>query len=392
MGARTAVTEASNDMAVADRPAVSRGAASISAPVLAVVLPTFNERENVTAMRDALDAALAGVPFEMVFVDDDSTDGTRERLAELARQDPRVRLVHRIGRRGLATAVCEGILSTVAPYVAVIDADGQHDERVLPEMLRRLRGGEADLVIGTRYAAGGDVGDWDKGRARISVLATRLATLVAKTQLSDPMSGFFALTREAFDSAVRDLSGQGYKILLDICASASHPLRTAEVPYRFRSRQAGESKLDALIVWEYLLLLLDKVVGHLVPARFISFILIGGVGVFVHMAALTLALDLADPGFVVAQSVAAGVAMVFNFFLNNLLTYRDRRLRGVVAVTRGLVSFVAVCAVGAVANVGIANVLFADFSYVWWVAALAGILVGAVWNYAATSLLTWRTR
>lgn len=366
--------------------------AAYDAPVLSVILPTFNERENVGPMRDALDAALAGIAFEMVFVDDDSTDGTRERLIELAAADPRVRMVHRIGRRGLATAVCEGILSTTAPYVAVIDADMQHDERVLPEMLRLLQGGEVSLVVGSRYIAGGGVGDWDAKRVRVSAIATKLANIVAKTPLTDPMSGFFAMTRGAFDSAVRDLSGQGYKILLDICASATHPLRTAEVPYRFRTRQAGDSKLDALIVWEYLLLLLDKMVGHIVPARFISFMLIGGLGVIVHLTVLSVMIGLGSPAFVWAQAIATLLAMVFNFFVNNLLTYRDRRLKGLVKVVRGLVTFVAVCSVGAIANVGIANYLFSDFSYVWWSAGLAGILVGAVWNYAASAMVTWRAR
>ena len=362
------------------------------APILAVVMPTFNEHENVGPMHAALDQALAGIPFEMVFVDDDSTDGTRDRLAAIAAQDPRVRVIHRIGRRGLSTAVVEGILSTTTPFVAVIDADLQHDERMLPKMLEILQTDTADLVVGSRYIEGGGVGEWAKHRVKVSEIATKLATTIAKTDLSDPMSGFFAITRAGFNSAVRDLSGQGYKVLLDICASANPPLRTAEVPYQFRTRQAGESKLDALIIWEYLLLLLDKLVGHVVPARFISFMLIGALGVFVHMAVLTTLIEIGQPAFIWAQSIATGLAMIFNFFVNNLLTYRDRRLKGFIAVTRGLISFVAVCSIGAVANVGIANYLFSGYDYGWVTAGLAGILVGAVWNYAASALVTWRPR
>jgi dolichol-phosphate mannosyltransferase len=301
-------------------------------------------------------------------------------------------VIHRIGRRGLSTAVVEGILSTTTPFVAVIDADLQHDERVLTKMLATLQSGSADLVVGSRYIEGGGVGEWGKNRVRVSEIATRLATTIAKTDLSDPMSGFFAITRAGFNSAVRDLSGQGYKVLLDICASANPPLRTAELPYQFRTRQAGESKLDALIVWEYLLLLIDKLVGHVVPARFISFMLIGGLGVFVHMALLATMIEVGRPSFIWAQSIATVMAMVFNFFVNNLLTYRDRRLKGFVAMTRGLVSFVAVCSIGAIANVGIANFLFSGYSYGWLTAGLAGILVGAVWNYAASALVTWRAR
>ena len=361
-------------------------------PSLSIIIPTFNERDNVKPLYEALCAVPMGLHFEMIFVDDDSTDGTRDRLAELARHDSRVRVIHRIGRRGLATAVTEGMLSTTAPYLAVIDADMQHDERVLPAMIAELRKGGTDLVVGSRYAEGGSIGEWDRQRARVSAVATKLAGFITGSDLDDPMSGFFAITREAFDDAVRDLSGQGYKILLDICASARTPLRVQEISYRFRARQAGESKLDALIVWEYLLLLIDKTIGHIVPARFVSFMAIGALGVLVHMTMLAAIMETSHSSFAWAQAIAASVAMVFNFFVNNILTYRDRRLKGFAALARGLASFVAVCSFGTIANVGIANFLFADYRYGWWLAGLAGIMIGAVWNYAATSLVTWRSR
>lgn len=362
------------------------------APELAVIVPTFNEQENVRALADAVAAALQGIAFEMVFVDDDSTDGTRDVLAQIAAERGNVRVIHRIGRRGLSTAVTEGMLSTTSPYIAVIDADLQHDERVLPQMLALLRDGEADLVVGSRYVDGGGIGDWDAKRAKVSSTATKLAKLITSADITDPMSGFFAITRPALYGAVRDLSGQGYKILLDIAASSSEPLRIREVPYEFRTRQAGESKLDALIVWEYLLLLVDKLVGHIVPARFISFMFIGGLGVFVHMGVLGTMVAIGRPTFFWAQATATGVAMIFNFFVNNTLTYRDRRLKGTFQMLRGLFTFMLVCSIGAIANVGIADYLFSDYHYGWLSAALAGILVGVVWNYAASSVFTWRSR
>ncbi len=360
--------------------------------VLSVVIPTFNERDNVIPICEALAKTLSDIDFEIVIVDDDSTDGTRDQVALLARKNPRIRLIHRIGRRGLSSAVTEGMLSTTTPYLAVIDADLQHDERILPEMLALVRTGGADLVVGSRYVEGGGIGNWDSKRATVSAVATRLAKLIVKADLSDPVSGFFVISRPAFESAVRGLSGQGYKILLDICASAEKPLRIREVPYQFRLRQAGESKLDALVTWEYLMLLTDKMVGHIVPARFISFTLIGGLGVFVHMATLVTLMGTGVAPFLVAQAVATVVAMVFNFFVNNTLTYRDRRLKGFRAISLGLLSFIAACSIGAFANVGIANYLFSSQKYVWWLAGLAGILVGAVWNYAVTSIVTWRSK
>lgn len=370
----------------------SQNAKSNFAPLISVIIPTFNEFANVSKIAAAIGIALRGRDHEIVFVDDDSFDGTRTEVAKLAAAVPGIRLIHRIGRRGLSTAVTEGMLSTTAPFMVVIDADLQHDENIIPEMLSFLENNTADIVVGSRYIKGGGLGSWDKRRAQISAFATWLAKMVTKSDLSDPMSGFFAITRSAFDNSVRDLSGQGYKILLDICASSKSPLRIQEVAYQFRARQAGESKLDALVTWEYLMLLVDKLVGHALPARFISFSLIGGFGVFVHMVVLSVLLATGLADFVVGQGIATVTAMVFNFFVNNTLTYRDRRLRGVKEVMFGLFSFMLVCSIGAFANVGIANYLFANSHYRWWSAGLAGILLGAVWNYAATSVFTWRVR
>lgn len=380
------------DTALKALPPISALSLAEAPPHLSVVIPTFNERDNIAPMVDAVRAALSNVSFEIIFVDDDSTDGTRDKIAEVSRTNHNVRAIHRIGRRGLATAVVEGMLSSQAPYLAVIDADLQHDERILPQMLLALEDGSADLVVGSRYIAGGSLGSWDDNRAKLSALGTKLAHLITKVDVSDPMSGFFAISRPAFYGAVRNLSGQGYKILVDICASSKQPLRVREIPYEFRTRQAGESKLDALVSWEYLMLLADKLVGHIIPARFISFVFIGGIGTFVHMAILSALIASQAASFLVSQAVATGFAMVFNFFVNNTLTYRDCRLKGAPAILKGLASFVAICSIGAFANVGIASYLYSDQHYVWWSAGLAGIIVGAVWNYATTSIITWRVR
>jgi dolichol-phosphate mannosyltransferase len=253
-------------------------------------------------------------------------------------------------------------------------------------MLTALRADGAELVIASRYTSGGAIGEWDKTRALMSRIATRLSRVVCRQPISDPMSGFFMITAEALDGCVRRLSGKGFKILLDIVASAPAVLRVAEVPYTFRERLYGESKLDSLVMWDFGMLLAEKTIGRYVPVRFFAFTLVGGAGVLVHMAVLA-GLRTAAVGFSNAQAVATVVAMIFNFWLNNLLTYRDRRLRGRRWFT-GLLSFMAACGLGAVANVGIASYLFASHTQ-WVVAALAGIAVGAVWNYAITQLYTW---
>jgi dolichol-phosphate mannosyltransferase len=355
---------------------------------LSLVIPTFNEHDNLDPLLRLLEKALAGVRWEVIFVDDDSADGTAEAVRRLARTSPHIRAVQRIGRRGLSTAVIEGALASSGQYIAVMDADMQHDERLLPQMLHALKTEPLDIVVGSRYVNGGGVGTWDAKRHRMSLFATKLSRVIVKDDLSDPMSGFFMITRPAFESAVRHVSGEGYKVLLDLFASAPSRFRFKELPYEFRTRQFGESKIDSAVLVEYLLLIVDKLVGHIVPARFIMFAMVGASGVIVHFFVLMSLLKLQVTGFSRAQLAATFTAMTTNFFINNLTTYRDRRLKqGKLLI--GLLSFYAVCGVGVVGNVGIARYLFHN-AYSWWAAAGAGILVGTVWNYAASSVFTWR--
>ncbi len=357
---------------------------------LAVVVPTFNEKDNILELISRLEKSLHNVIWEVVFVDDDSPDGTADLVRKLAQVNPNVRCVHRIGRRGLSRAVVEGILATSSPFVAVMDADLQHDETLLPQMLHRLRDEELDIVVGSRYCVGGSVGKWNSTRLSMSRFATMLSRLIVTSPLTDPMSGFFLIRREAFSTAVRRLSGEGYKILLDLFASSPTPFRFAELPYTFRDRVAGESKLDSAVMWEYLLLISDKIFGHILPVRFVLFSLVGFSGLLVHFLCLWSTFRILGLEFIVSQTTATLVAMTSNYALNNVLTYRDRRRRGLKFLT-GLVSFYLICGIGVIANVGVANFVFSR-DYRWWLAGGAGALVGTVWNYAASSIFTWGRR
>ncbi|MEX8517385.1 MAG: glycosyltransferase family 2 protein [Leptothrix sp. (in: b-proteobacteria)] len=354
---------------------------------LAVVIPTFNETDNVEELVRRLHQVLAGVAWEVIFVDDDSPDGTAARLHALSARDKHVRCLRRVGRRGLSSACVEGMLSTGARCLAVMDADLQHDETLLAGMLQVLRQEPIDLVVGTRYMEGGDVSDWQASRQKISSLATSMSQRLLGLSLNDPMSGFFMIRREAFEAAVYGLSSIGFKILVDLVVSSPTPLRIKELPYQFRSRIAGESKLDNRVAWDYLMLLADKTIGRYVPTRLVSFAAIGGFGVLVHLAVLRLALGLLSSPFVEAQTIAVTVAMVGNFFLNNALTYRDQRLKGWRSLV-GLLKFMAACSIGAVANVGVASYIHGGNGN-WLVSGLAGIVVGTVWNYGATAYLVW---
>jgi dolichol-phosphate mannosyltransferase len=282
----------------------------------------------------------------------------------------------------------EGILASSAPYVAVMDADLQHDEQILPQMLDQLRQKRCDLVVGSRYAAGGSIGSWDSKRAKISAFANWLSRVICKVEIADPMSGFFMLKRSVFEAAVRKMSGQGFKILLDLLASSPKEVEVREIPYKFGERHFGESKLDTLVAWEFMMLIADKLVGHIVPVRFALFALIGGLGVLVHFAVLWYAFKVSQLSFDQSQAFAVVVAMTSNFFLNNLFTYRDMRLKGW-RLLRGLLTFYCICALGAFANVGIASYMFAADQR-WWLAGFVGVLIGAVWNYAVSSVFTWK--
>lgn len=364
---------------------------------LAIVLPTLNERDNLAPLVTRLEAALGPDGWEAIFVDDNSPDGTSDAARELALEDRRVRVIQRIGRRGLASAAIEGMLSTAAPYVAVMDADHQHDPELLPKMLAALDTGEVDVAVGSRFVAGGSAAGLSSAtREKGSHLANGLARRLTGVELSDPMSGYFMLPSATLRATADRLSGIGFKILLDILATADEPYRVKEFPLKFAERASGESKLDRTVVFEYLIGLYDRWLGHIIPTRFALFGTIGAAGVVVHMAVLALFLEsfggtfrntVVTP-FEVGQTIAALVAMTFNFVLNNALTYADKRLSGAGALIAGWIKFALTCSIGLLANIGVAAVLV-RYDFNEYVAALAGIVIGSVWNFALSSKFVW---
>jgi dolichol-phosphate mannosyltransferase len=356
---------------------------------LSIVLPTYNEKENVPSVLAALGRALSGIEWEAIFVDDHSPDGTADYVRNLANSNRKIRVVERIGRRGLSSACIEGIMSSAAPYIAVMDADLQHDEAILPKMLERIRNDGLDLVIGSRnLPSGSSMGDFSKRRVWLSDMGNRISRLVCNCDISDAMSGFFIVDRNFFNEIADRLTGSGFKILVDMLASSERAVRVAEIPYRFRKRERGESKLDVSVELEYLFLLVDKVIGNYVPTRFVLFVLVGSLGVVVHLSTLALLYRTAQMPFVTAQALATLVAMTFNFFLNNVVTFRDRRLRGWRFLT-GLLTFYLACSLGALMNVSFAEFLHRHI-VPWYLAGASGTIISSVWNFGVNTILTWR--
>ncbi|MXO71376.1 glycosyltransferase [Altererythrobacter buctensis] len=371
-------------------PAAEVAAPSGAAPLeLAVVMPTLNERGNIAPMVARLEEALGPTGWEAVFVDDNSRDGTADEARRIGRTDPRIRVIQRIGRRGLASAAIEGMCATAAPFVAVMDADHQHDPALLRHMLEAVKSGEADLAYASRFAVGGNAdGLTSKGRENGSRFANAVARKLTGTELSDAMSGFFLLRTDQLRSQAQDLSGIGFKIMLDILATASPQLRVKEFPLKFAERLSGESKLDHAVVLDFLAGLYERYLGRYIPTRFALFGTVGGLGVFVHMAVLAALFRTGLTTFTLATAAATIVAMTFNFWLNNLLTYRDKKLTGAKAMFYGWMGFCATSAVGAFANVAVSSYL-QGHGWRWWAAALIGVVLASVWNYALSSKFVW---
>ncbi len=356
---------------------------------LTVVAPTFNESANVGVLVERLHAALDGIAWQVIFVDDNSPDGTAEVVKAIAARDPRVSCIKRVKRRGLAGAVVEGALASAAPYVAVIDADLQHDETLLPRMYEKIRGGNVDLVIASRYVGDGEAaGLSSRTRELGSRLANTLGRLVLRQDVSDPVSGFFMIRREKIDQVAPRLTTEGFKILFDVIASQPAPMKIVEMPYTFRERLAGGSKLDRRIVIDYLGLLLSKLSGGIIPSRALMFGLVGASGVVINVGLAWLVLQVYPTAtFALAQFIGAVVAMTSNYLINNEITYRDRRKHGL-GLAVGYLKFCALCSVGLAANVAVGAMVHQLFGYAV-LASISGTVFGALWNYATTALAVW---
>jgi len=366
-------------------------AAPEARPTLSVVVPTYREAANAPVLFERLQTALDGLPWEMIVVDDDSPDGTADVAYAIARRDSRLRCLRRVNRRGLAGAVIEGWLASSADLVAVIDGDLQHDERILPKMYAALAKGDVDLAIGARVQDAAAPEGFSPTRQKLSQLGAWFFRLLAGATISDPMSGFFMIRRQVVAGLAQRLSPDGFKILVDVVLSAAGRLKFVEIPYVFRPRQAGESKLSPLVGIDFLGLVAHHATGGLLPIRFVLFASIGAIGLLVHLAVLACLVEgFGQQDFAAGQVAATIVAMGSNFLLNNEITYRAYRYRGL-GMAGGFLLFALLCSVGAIANIDIAAWLFRGRS-VWWLAGLAGALVSVVWNYAASTTFVWRRR
>ena len=366
-----------------------RGAMALK---VSIVLPTYNERGNIEPLLAQLLPLQHHYNLEILVVDDDSADGTAEWVRQLAHAEPRLRLIRRVGRSGLASAIKEGLLDATGDVAVVMDSDGQHEPASVRRAIDTLVQGDLDLVIGSRFHPEAEIlglsgrrergSSWANASARFS-LPNRYASL------SDFMSGFFALRLEPLLPLIRAVDVNGFKFLYELLAVSRGSLRTSEVPLSFQPRTHGSSKLDLAIFWDFLISILHSLSLRLLPRRAISFGLVGVSGVAVQLV-VTQLLMLGRLGFEQALPFAVVAAASSNYLINNALTFRFQRLKGL-ALLRGLLKFLLVASLPVLANVGLASAFYSLVARDTLWAQLAGILVVFVWNYAASSRFVWNT-
>jgi len=357
--------------------------------ILTVVLPCYNERENVEELVLGLHQAdTQGQIKRIIYVDDDSTDGTSEYIKNnIYPLD--VMCLHRIGRQGLSSAVVEGMLLADTPYVAVMDADGQHLPVDLMRMLKIATHESQQLVIGSRFKDETSIETHVGLRAVLSRFGNSLANHVLRRKLSDPLTGFFLIERSLFIGIANKVRGAGFKILVDIIYNLRDKnIRITETQIQFKERIHGESKLDSGVMIEFADQMIGLFLGKFYPEKFMGFLLVGLVGMSVHFTILWTLLFPMSINFNQAQTFATLTAMVTNYVLNNFLTFRRNRLKGFEWL-KGLFYFIAVCSLGAMANVGIAGYIY-KMENMWWLSGLAGIVVGTVFNFTLSKYFVWK--
>ncbi len=356
------------------------------------MLPTYNERQNVARILEELLPLKQRFDLEVLFVDDDSADGTADLVKQLAHGQAGVRLIRRVGRAGLASAIKEGILDATGDVIVVMDCDGQHEPAAVEAAVEALLSSGSDLVVGSRFHAEAAIHGLSEKRTRNSTWANTIArfSLPGYRRLTDYMSGFFALRPEAALRYVRRVDVNGFKFLYELLSISRGSLRVSEIPLHFQARVAGDSKLDLAIVWDLGVSILHTLLLRSIPRRAISFALVGLSGVAVQMLVVQALMGAAGLVFKQALPIAVVVAASSNYLINNALTFRFQRQQGT-ALLKGLLKFLLVASLPVLANVGVASTFYNLVSRNTFLAQLAGILVVFVWNYAASSRLVWNT-
>ena len=374
------------------------GGSSASRPdsvLLSLVIPTFNESRNIEELVKQLSGLLDGVlpnHYELIVVDDDSTDHTWEAALSLTPEYPHLRVIRRQGERGLATAVIRGWQVARGNILGVIDGDLQHPPEVLLGLLSAIE--TSAIAVATRHAVGGGVSDWSFKRRVLSRGAQLLGLVILPEvvgRISDPLSGYFLVRRSVIEG--KTFNPLGYKVLIEVLARGEKR-KVSEIGYVFRERQRGGSKATWKVALQYPYHLLMLRVALWPIRRFAQFCFVGLSGVFVDMAVLYLLSDPATLGWGLTRSkmVAAEFAIINNFIWNDLWTFRDvaAQQKNLGQRFKRLLKFNLVCLMGLVINVIVLNILFNIFGLNRYLANLIAIMIVTLWNFWINLKLNWR--
>ncbi len=361
--------------------------------LLSIVLPTYNERENIQIVLNKIFQLASDYSLEILIVDDNSTDGTSEIVKSLAKKDSRIRLIRRVGRSGLSSAIKEGLLNATSDIAVVMDADGQHQPVDVFFAVKELIQSKADLVVGSRFLDQARIRGLSERRAIGSNSANTLARISLSNSyqnLTDYMSGCFALNLKTCIPFILKINVNGFKFYYELLSLSKGSLKVEEVPLVFESRFYGQSKLDLSVIWDFIISLLHTLTFRVLPRRAISFGLVGLSGVIVQLISTNTIMYLFFFSFERALPISILVAATSNYLINNALTFRSQRLFGY-SLFKGLTKFLLVSSLPVMANIGLATAFYNSVYQNTLLAQISGICVVFIWNYVASSRFVWNS-
>ena len=356
---------------------------------ISIVVPTYNESKNITPLYENLCKVLPHNDWELIVADDDSPDGTAE-VARCISGAHNIRIINRRRGKGLSPSVIDGVQASHGDYIVVMDADGQHDERLIPEMIRILDTQDIDVVSGSRFMHGATQRGLNSPRFMLSKYGTFLLNIILNKNLSDPLTGFFSTSRKDFLDLIPRMENQGYKIFAEYI-SLKKQARIIELSYNFRPRLTGESNLNSLVIWNFMVFIVAKILRGKIPEAFLSFVFVGGLGAILHILCFYVTFSYMEVAFHSAQLISTAIATIFNFHLNNRLTFPTRQLRGHVYYS-GLFKYFVASSIGIFANVSIATISYEQVHYGAIISSLLGAIIDAVWKYTFAESIIWKEK
>ena len=359
--------------------------------IISVIIPTYNEYKNLPKLLDQLLNLETIFEKEIIIVDDNSSDGTQNLARSYSQNDRRIRLISRLGRSGLSSAIKEGCLCASGDLIVIMDADGQHEPNSIINGLEKFNNKNIDIIIGSRFLEESIIKGLSSKRESGSSIANFLARITLHSgykKLTDYMTGFILLKRNSCIKYIEKIDVNGFKFLYELLSLSKGKLKVIEIPLVFGFREFGKSKLDLAVIWDFLISLIHNFFGRIIPRRAFSFALVGLIGVFVQMFAIYFLLAVTDFDFEKILPVGVILAATSNYIINNILTFRSNKLSGK-NFYFGLFKFLLVASLPIIANIGVANLFYNQLSTNTFFAQIAGILVVFIWNYAASSRVVW---